>query len=120
MHLKAHATIRETKIRCYFNGYRLACVMLGKVADKKDVRLLGAIRCSQFSFLDIGMLYFMLNIPRIILGWFQIIRRFVLYTLFGSFSSLPPHRWALCRLSKSRIPCWQRCWPGCYVGREAD
>ena len=43
----------------------------------------------QFSFLDIGMLYFMLNIPLIILGWFQISRRFVLYTLFGiTFFSL--------------------------------
>ena len=37
----------------------------------------------QFSFLDIGRLYFMLNIPLVILGWFQISRRFVLYTLFG-------------------------------------
>jgi uncharacterized membrane-anchored protein YitT (DUF2179 family) len=37
----------------------------------------------QFSFLNIGMLHFMLNIPLIILGWFEISRRFVLYTLFG-------------------------------------
>lgn len=37
----------------------------------------------RFSFLDIGMLYFMLNVPLIVLGWFQISRRFVWYTLFG-------------------------------------
>jgi uncharacterized membrane-anchored protein YitT (DUF2179 family) len=37
----------------------------------------------QFSYLDIGMLYFVMNIPLMILGWLQISRRFIFYTLFG-------------------------------------
>jgi uncharacterized membrane-anchored protein YitT (DUF2179 family) len=36
-----------------------------------------------FSFLDVGLAYFLLNIPLILLGWFNISRRFMLYTIFG-------------------------------------
>ncbi|MBC7358655.1 MAG: YitT family protein [Desulfacinum sp.] len=32
---------------------------------------------------DIGHLYFLLNLPLMVLGWFSISRRFMLYTLFG-------------------------------------
>jgi len=37
----------------------------------------------RFSFVDIGMVYFILNIPLIVLGWLHISRRFILYSLFG-------------------------------------
>jgi uncharacterized membrane-anchored protein YitT (DUF2179 family) len=36
-----------------------------------------------FHSLDIGLGYFLLNIPLVLLGWFNISRRFMLYTLFG-------------------------------------
>ncbi|KPJ75989.1 MAG: hypothetical protein AMJ54_13325 [Deltaproteobacteria bacterium SG8_13] len=39
----------------------------------------------RFSFMDIGVVYFVLNIPLILLGWLHISRRFVLYSLFGIF-----------------------------------
>ncbi|MBW1712989.1 MAG: YitT family protein [Deltaproteobacteria bacterium] len=34
-------------------------------------------------FLDPGLLYAILNLPLVLLGWFRISRRFVLYTAFG-------------------------------------
>lgn len=36
-----------------------------------------------FPSLDTGLLYFALNIPLVILGWFTVSRRFILYTIFG-------------------------------------
>lgn len=33
--------------------------------------------------LDVGLLYFLLNIPLILLGWFYVGRRFMLYSIFG-------------------------------------
>ena len=33
--------------------------------------------------LNVGLMYFLLNIPLMLLGWFQVSRRFVLYTIFG-------------------------------------
>jgi uncharacterized membrane-anchored protein YitT (DUF2179 family) len=36
-----------------------------------------------FSFLDVGIFYFLLNIPLIILGCLYISRRFMLYTIYG-------------------------------------
>lgn len=39
--------------------------------------------------LDIGMVYFVSNIPLLLLGWFHVSRRFMLYTIFGmAFFSL--------------------------------
>jgi uncharacterized membrane-anchored protein YitT (DUF2179 family) len=38
----------------------------------------------QFPFLDIGLVYFLMNIPLIVLGWLNIGRRFVLYSIFGA------------------------------------
>jgi len=32
---------------------------------------------------DVGLVYFLLNIPLMVLGWFSISRRFMLYTFFG-------------------------------------
>jgi uncharacterized membrane-anchored protein YitT (DUF2179 family) len=32
---------------------------------------------------NVGVMYFLLNIPLVILGWYNISRRFMLYTLFG-------------------------------------
>lgn len=38
---------------------------------------------------DIGLSYFVLNIPLLLLGWFHVSRRFMLYTIFGmSFFSV--------------------------------
>lgn len=38
---------------------------------------------------DIGLTYFLLNIPMLLLGWFHVSRRFMLYTIFGmTFFSL--------------------------------
>jgi uncharacterized membrane-anchored protein YitT (DUF2179 family) len=36
-----------------------------------------------FPVANVGVVYFVLNIPLFILGWFNISRRFMLYTLFG-------------------------------------
>jgi len=36
-----------------------------------------------FPVANVGVVYFLLNIPLVILGWFNISRRFMLYTLFG-------------------------------------
>jgi uncharacterized membrane-anchored protein YitT (DUF2179 family) len=36
-----------------------------------------------FPVANIGVVYFLMNIPLLILGWFNISRRFMLYTLFG-------------------------------------
>jgi uncharacterized membrane-anchored protein YitT (DUF2179 family) len=36
-----------------------------------------------FPSFDVGLVYFLLNIPLLILGWFSISRRFMLYTIFG-------------------------------------
>jgi uncharacterized membrane-anchored protein YitT (DUF2179 family) len=36
-----------------------------------------------FPSLDVGLAYFLLNIPLVLLGWFYISRRFMLYTIFG-------------------------------------
>ncbi len=36
--------------------------------------------------LDFGLLYFLLNIPLIALGWFYVSRRFMIYTIIGIFS----------------------------------
>jgi uncharacterized membrane-anchored protein YitT (DUF2179 family) len=42
-----------------------------------------------YSFLDVGLVYFLLNIPLVLLGWLNISRRFMLYTIFGmAFFSL--------------------------------
>ena len=42
-----------------------------------------------FSSADVGITYFLLNIPLMILGWFSISKRFMLYTIFGmAFFSL--------------------------------
>jgi len=42
-----------------------------------------------FSSVDVGITYFLLNIPLILLGWFSISKRFMLYTVFGmAFFSL--------------------------------
>lgn len=39
--------------------------------------------------LDIGLTYFVLNIPLLLLGWFHVSRRFMFYTIFGmAFFSL--------------------------------
>ena len=39
--------------------------------------------------LDVGAVYFVFNLPLLLLGWFSISRRFILYTIFGmSFFSL--------------------------------
>lgn len=35
------------------------------------------------SSLNIGLMYFLLNIPLLVLGWFSISRRFIFYSLFG-------------------------------------
>ena len=37
----------------------------------------------QFTWLDVGMVYLLLNIPLLILGWVSISRRFIAYSLFG-------------------------------------
>ena len=37
-----------------------------------------------FPVANVGVVYFLLNIPLVILGWFNISRRFMLYTLFGT------------------------------------
>jgi len=37
-----------------------------------------------FPVLSVGILYFLLNIPLAILGWLNISRRFMVYTLFGT------------------------------------
>lgn len=36
-----------------------------------------------FSRLDVGLAYFLLNLPLMLLGWFSISRRFMFYTLYG-------------------------------------
>ena len=36
-----------------------------------------------FPSLEVGLGYFLLNIPLVLLGWFSISRRFMLYTIFG-------------------------------------
>jgi len=36
-----------------------------------------------FPSLDVGLVYFLLNIPLIFLGWFFVGRRFMVYTIFG-------------------------------------
>jgi uncharacterized membrane-anchored protein YitT (DUF2179 family) len=36
-----------------------------------------------FDALDVGWMYFFLNIPLLLLGWFHISRRFMWYTIFG-------------------------------------
>jgi len=36
-----------------------------------------------FPSLDVGLAYFLLNIPLVLFGWFYISRRFMLYTIFG-------------------------------------
>ncbi|GAK58203.1 hypothetical protein U27_05176 [Candidatus Vecturithrix granuli] len=36
-----------------------------------------------FEALDVGWMYFFLNIPLLLLGWFHISRRFMWYTIFG-------------------------------------
>jgi uncharacterized membrane-anchored protein YitT (DUF2179 family) len=36
-----------------------------------------------FPSLDVGLAYFLLNLPLMLLGWFYISRRFMLYTTFG-------------------------------------
>jgi uncharacterized membrane-anchored protein YitT (DUF2179 family) len=42
-----------------------------------------------FPSADVGITYFLLNIPLMLLGWFSISRRFMLYTIFGmAFFSL--------------------------------
>jgi uncharacterized membrane-anchored protein YitT (DUF2179 family) len=42
-----------------------------------------------FPSTDVGITYFLLNIPLILLGWFSISKRFMLYTVFGmAFFSL--------------------------------
>ncbi|MBW2491556.1 MAG: YitT family protein [Deltaproteobacteria bacterium] len=42
-----------------------------------------------FSSADVGITYFLLNIPLMLLGWFSISKRFMLYTIFGmAFFSL--------------------------------
>ena len=35
------------------------------------------------TFLDIGLIYFLLNLPLLLFGWFSISRRFMFYSLFG-------------------------------------
>lgn len=46
-----------------------------------------------FEALDVGWLYFVLNIPLLLLGWFHISRRFMGYTIFGMlFFSLTASR----------------------------
>jgi uncharacterized membrane-anchored protein YitT (DUF2179 family) len=37
-----------------------------------------------FPLVGVGVVYFLLNIPLVILGWFNISRRFMIYTLFGT------------------------------------
>jgi uncharacterized membrane-anchored protein YitT (DUF2179 family) len=37
----------------------------------------------QFTWLDVGTVYLLLNIPLLILGWVSISRRFIAYSLFG-------------------------------------
>lgn len=42
-----------------------------------------------FPCIEVGLLYFLLNIPLVLLGWFNISRRFMLYTILGmAFFSL--------------------------------
>ncbi len=42
-----------------------------------------------FPRLDVGLAYFLLNLPLMLVGWFSISRRFMLYTLYGmAFFSL--------------------------------
>ena len=42
-----------------------------------------------FPSADVGITYFLLNIPLMIMGWFVISKRFMLYTIFGmTFFSL--------------------------------
>ena len=36
-----------------------------------------------FPSFDVGLIYFLLNIPLLLLGWFNISRRFMFYTIFG-------------------------------------
>ncbi len=36
-----------------------------------------------FPSCDVGLIYFLLNIPLLLLGWFSISRRFILYSIFG-------------------------------------
>lgn len=46
-----------------------------------------------FEALDVGWMYFFLNIPLLLLGWFHISRRFIWYTIFGMlFFSLTASR----------------------------
>lgn len=45
-----------------------------------------------FPWIDVGLAYFILNIPLAILGWFGVSGRFLLYSLFGAcFFSLMAH-----------------------------
>jgi uncharacterized membrane-anchored protein YitT (DUF2179 family) len=37
-----------------------------------------------FPLASVGVVYFLLNVPLVILGWFNISRRFMLFTLFGT------------------------------------
>lgn len=37
-----------------------------------------------FPLANVGVVYFLLNVPLVILGWFNISRRFMLFTLFGA------------------------------------
>jgi uncharacterized membrane-anchored protein YitT (DUF2179 family) len=37
-----------------------------------------------FPLTSVGVVYFLLNVPLVILGWFNISRRFMLFTLFGT------------------------------------
>jgi len=37
-----------------------------------------------FPLAGVGLVYFLLNVPLVFLGWFNISRRFMIYTLFGT------------------------------------
>ena len=54
-----------------------------------------------FPLAGVGVVYFLLNVPLVILGWFNISRRFMLFTLFGTlfFSALA----ALCHPTFAEI-----------------
>lgn len=63
-----------------------------------------------------GLIYFVLNIPLLLVGWFCVSRRFILYTAYGmsGFSLATAFVFPQSSLP-SKTPCWRQSWEALSV-----
>jgi uncharacterized membrane-anchored protein YitT (DUF2179 family) len=110
-------SIKSMSINKFFMGFKSLAINLGLIVLGSLIYVIGmksilipaqllsggvtgiaVLLYYLFSGVNFGLLYFLLNIPLIIIGWIHISRRFMIYTVMGiitfsvmaSFIKLPP------------------------------